>query len=73
MKGRIIKVTVIFSLLLVAVTGILAFHSGRSVPQDDRSQQLLDLNEISQLIDRGDYDACSSFKLKVIIVILLTT
>ena len=56
MKGRVIKVTVIFSLLLVAVTGILAFHSGRSVPQDDRSQQLLDLNEISQLIDRGDYD-----------------
>lgn len=55
MKGRVIKVTVIFSLLLVAVTGILAFHSGRSVPQDDRSQQLLDLNEISQLIDRGDY------------------
>ncbi len=56
MKGRVIKITVIFSLLLVAVTGILALDSRKSVLQDDRSGQLLDLNEISQLIDRGDYD-----------------
>ena len=57
MKGRVLKVTVIFSLLLVVATGILALSSRKSSPQDDRSQQLLDLNEISQLIDRGDYDA----------------
>ena len=57
MKGRVLKVTVIFSLLLVVATGILALNSRKSSPQDDRSQQLLDLNEISQLIDRGDYDA----------------
>ncbi len=56
MKGRIIKITVIFSLLLVAVTIILALSSRKSDPQDDRSQQLVDLNEISQLINRGDYD-----------------
>ena len=56
MKGRILKVTVFFSLLLVVATGILALSSRKSSPQDDRSQQLLDLNEISQLIDRGDYD-----------------
>ena len=56
MKGRVIRITVIFSLLLVAVTGILALSSRKSSPQDDRSQQLVDLNEISQLISRGDYD-----------------
>ena len=57
MKGRVLKVTVIFSLLLVVATGILALNSRKSSPQDDRSQQLLDLNEISQLINRGDYEA----------------
>ncbi len=56
MKGRVIKITVIFSLLLVAATGILTFNSRRSTPQDERSEQLLRLNEISQLMDRGDYD-----------------
>lgn len=56
MKRRVLKVTVIFSLLLMAATGILALSSRKSSPQDDRSQQLIDLNEISQLINRGDYD-----------------
>lgn len=56
MKGRVIKITVIFSLLLVAATGILALSSRKSSPQDDRSQQLIDVNEISQLISKGDYD-----------------
>ena len=57
MKGRVLKITVIFSLLLVAATCILALNSGKSDPQDARSEQLVDINEISQLIDRGDYDA----------------
>jgi signal transduction histidine kinase len=56
MKGRVIKITVIFSLLLVAATGILALSSRKSSPQDDKSQQLIDVNEISQLISKGDYD-----------------
>ena len=56
MKGRVIKVTIFFSLLLVAATGILALNSRKADPQDTRSQQLVDLNEISQLIERGDYD-----------------
>jgi signal transduction histidine kinase len=56
MKGRVIRITVIFSLLLVAATGILALRSRKTSPQDDRSQQLIDVNEISQLISRGDYD-----------------
>lgn len=57
MKGRVIKITIIFSLLLVAVTGLLALNSRKSDPQDERSQQLVDINEISQLIDLGEYDA----------------
>ena len=57
MKGRVIRVTIIFSLLLVAATGILALNSRKADPQETRSQQLVDLNEISQLIERGDYDA----------------
>ena len=56
MKGRVIKVTIFCSLLLVAATGILALNSRKADPQDTRSQQLVDLNEISQLIERGDYD-----------------
>ena len=56
MKGRVIKITVIFSLLLVAATGILALSSRKSTPQNERSEQLLQLNEISQLIDQGKYD-----------------
>jgi len=57
MKGRVIKITIIFSLLLVAVTGLLALNSRKSDLQDERSQQLVDINEISQLIDLGEYDA----------------
>lgn len=57
MKGRVIKITIFFSLLLVAVTGLLALNSRKADPQDMRSEQLVDLNEISQLIERGDYDA----------------
>lgn len=57
MKGRVIRVTIIFSLLLVAATGILALNSRKADPQETRSQQLVDLNEISQLIVRGDYAA----------------
>ena len=56
MKGRVIRITVIFSLLLVAVTGIIALSSRKLSPQDERSQQLIDVNEISQLISKGDYD-----------------
>lgn len=56
MKGRVIRITVIFSLLLVAVTGIIALSSRKLSPQDERSQLLIDVNEISQLISRGDYD-----------------
>ncbi len=56
MKGRVIRITVVFSLLLVAVTGILALSSRKSTPQNERSEQLLQLNEISQLIDQGKYD-----------------
>ena len=56
MKGRVIRIPVIFSLLLVAVTGIIALSSRKLSPQNERSQQLVDLNEISQLISRGDYD-----------------
>ena len=41
----------------MAATCILALNSGKSDPQDTRSEQLVDINEISQLIDRGDYDA----------------
>ena len=40
----------------MAATGILALNSRKADPQDTRSQQLVDLNEISQLIERGDYD-----------------
>ncbi|MCR5249461.1 MAG: HAMP domain-containing histidine kinase [Lachnospiraceae bacterium] len=56
MKARVIRITVIFSLLLILVTIILAFRTKMQNPQDIRSKQILDANEISQLIQDGSYE-----------------
>ena len=54
MKARIARITIIFSLLLIAVTVFFSLRSKMQSPQDIRSRQILDINEISQLIQRGD-------------------
>ena len=55
MKGKILRITIIFSLLLIAVTVILSLLSNKKTSQDSRSEQIVNMNEISQLIKAGDY------------------
>ena len=56
MKGRVIKVTLTFSVLLIIATVLLSYGKVMESPQDIRSEQLLDTNEISELIKKGDID-----------------
>ena len=56
MKGRVIKVTLTFSVLLIIATVLLLYGKMMESPQDIRSEQLLDTNEISELIKKGDID-----------------
>ncbi|MBP0956092.1 MAG: HAMP domain-containing histidine kinase [Oscillospiraceae bacterium] len=59
MKGRLISVTALFSALIVILTGIFYF-SGRQVdPQDNKSEQLVAINEIEQLVKMGEYEKLS--------------
>ena len=56
MKERVIKITVIFSVLLIIATVLLSFSKLMESPQDIRSEQILDTNEISELIKKGDIE-----------------
>lgn len=54
MKAKIIQITIIFSCLIIGITVIatLLTHSAESA--DTRSEQIVDANEISQLIEMGE-------------------
>lgn len=56
MKERVIKITVFFSVLLIIATVLLSFSKLMESPQDIRSEQILDTNEISELIKKGDIE-----------------
>lgn len=56
MKGRLISVTALFSLLIIITAGIFIFAEKQSDPQDQRSEQLVAINEIEQLIKAGEYE-----------------
>lgn len=59
MKGRLISVTALFSLLIIITAGIFIFAEKQSDPQDQRSEQLVAINEIEQLIKAGEYEELS--------------
>lgn len=56
MKRRVLKITILFSLLLAAVTGLLIFNNDKKGQGEKRSEQLVDINEISVLMSRENYD-----------------
>ena len=55
MKARIIQITVIFSCLIIGITIIATLLTRSAESEDTRSSQILDANEISQLIEMGEY------------------
>ena len=52
MKTRILKIIVLFSVFIIGMTILLNVLSD---PKDSLSTEILDCNEISQLIDMGEY------------------
>ena len=56
LKLRIIRITVLFSLLLIGATVILFYFSKTETPEDARAMEIIDCNEISRLIEKGSYN-----------------
>lgn len=59
MKGRLISVTALFSALIVILTGIFYFSERQINSQDNKSEQLVAINEIEQLVKMGEYERLS--------------
>lgn len=59
MKSRLIFVTVFFSILILIATGILYFSGQQINLQENKEQQVVDLNEIEQLARSGEVDIVS--------------
>lgn len=56
MKGRVVSLAVLFSSLIIIVTGILYFSERQTNSQDKISEQLVITNEIEQLAKMGEYE-----------------
>ena len=56
MKTRILRITILFSCLIIGITVLLIILSGTKDTSDRRVEKILDCNEISQLIDMGEYE-----------------
>ena len=56
MKTRILRITILFSCLIIGITVLLIILSGTKDTSDRRAEKILDCNEISQLIDMGEYE-----------------
>lgn len=56
MKGRLFSVTVLFSVLMIIAASIFYFSEKQADPQDNRSEQLVAINEIDQLVKMGEYE-----------------
>ena len=56
MKGRLFSVTVLFSVLMIIAASIFYFSEKQAEPQDNRSEQLVAINEIDQLVKMGEYE-----------------
>lgn len=56
MKGRVVSLAVLFSSLIIIVTGILYFSERQTNSQDKISEQLVIINEIEQLAKMGEYE-----------------
>ncbi len=56
MKGRLVSVTVLFSVLIIIAASIFYISEKQADPQDNRSEQLVAVNEIEQLVKNGEYE-----------------
>lgn len=56
MKGRLVSVTVLFSVLIIIAASIFYISEKQADPQDNRSEQLVAVNEIEQLVKKGEYE-----------------
>jgi len=56
LKTRILRITILFSCLIIGITVLLIILSGTKDTSDRRAEKILDCNEISQLIDMGEYE-----------------
>ena len=54
MKSKIIQITIIFSCLIIGITVIATLLTRSAESADTRSEQIVDINEISQLIEMGE-------------------
>ena len=54
MKSKIIQITIIFSCLIIGITVIATLLTRSAESADSRSEQIVDANEISQLIEMGE-------------------
>lgn len=59
MKSRLISVTALFSAVIVILTGIFYFSERQINSQDNKSEQLVAINEIEQLVKMGEYEKLS--------------
>lgn len=59
MKGRLISVTALFSMLVIIAAGIFFLAGKRENSQDIKSEQIVAVNEIEQLAKLGEYDKLS--------------
>lgn len=57
LKKRIFRITVLFSMFLIGATVILFLFLKSETPEDLRSKEIIDCNEISRLIEKGEYTA----------------
>ena len=59
MKGRLISVTALFSALIIIVSGVFFYTQNQANSQDNKSEQLVTINEIEQLVKTGEYEKLS--------------
>lgn len=59
MKGRLISVTALFSALIIIVAGVFFYTEKQANSQDNKSEQLVAINEIEQLVKTGEYEKLS--------------
>lgn len=56
MKNKLFRFTVLCSLAMILISGILFVSSQKVNTEDEKANMLVALNEISKLNDRGDYE-----------------
>ena len=55
MKSKIIRITIFFICLIIGMTVLVTILSRSSESEDANSERIVDCNEISQLLEMGEY------------------